>query len=182
MGLDPDADEGIEITNGEFSAGAGWDIRTWWSIAGGKALVNRLTAVENGLRQYNFPVVKGNEYTIAMLIDSLNFVDPVNKGVYMSCFGHNSPVYLNAGLKTFTFILETDSTTFALLTNSTDVGDQAQIDYVTLSSQGDYIGDVLGINWARARKKEYGIYAGNRRNQICASRFDKSNCLIGFDV
>ncbi|GAH29555.1 unnamed protein product, partial [marine sediment metagenome] len=51
------------------------------------------------------------------------------------------------------------------LTNSIAVGDQAQIDYVTINSNGDYIGNVLDINWARARKKEYFIFAGNRRNQ-----------------
>jgi len=181
MGLDPDDDEDVQITDGNPFLPPPWDIRTWWTIAGGKCTWNRLTAVENGCRQYNLDLQIGNVYKITMVLDSINMVNPA-KGVYWVCGSHTSPVYTVAGTYEKTFLIDNTLTSFAFLTNSLNVGDQGQIGSIILEQGSNYVRDILGINWSGPQKYEFYKIAANEYWQNCASRNGHDKCLVKFNT
>lgn len=182
MGFDVDADIDVVLINGNFSAPGGWDIRTWWSIAGGKAICNRLTAVENGLRQYNLDVVQGNVYRITFDLLVANFINEPAKGVTVNMFGQVIGPYNTVGVKTFDIFNDSTSKVFSFFTNSTDIGDYAEIDYVTIEPLGPYIEDPLGFNWPAPRFANFQTGINSEYWQMFASQNGGTNCLIGYDI
>jgi hypothetical protein len=182
MGLDPNADADIAFENGDFNAPAGWDIRTWWSIAGGKAILNRLTAVENSLRQYNMDIQQGNVYTIEFEILVANFIDEPAKGITLFLGGVTSGVYNTVGVHTWEVLVDSNNTTFTFSSNSIDIGDYAEIAYVGVQPEGDFLMDVLEIGIPYRPRKEVWNMGGGRMNQILASRNGNTNVLIAYDL
>lgn len=182
MGFDVDADVDVVLINGDFSSDVGWDVQTWWSIAGGKAILNRATGVENGLRQFGLDLVQGNVYRITFEILVANFINEPAKGITVNMMDQIIGPFNTIGVKTFDIFNISTAKLFSFASNSTDVGDYAEIDWVTIEPLGPYIVDPLGFDWRKPRFANFQTGIFSEYWQMLASQTDKTNCLISYDI
>ena len=181
MGLFMAGDGQINLLDGDFSVPGSWDVRQWWTIAGGKLSLDRLTAIDNSTRQFNRGWVKGNTYRFTVNIDSADFINEPIRGLRIGLGLLTSPIWNTPGPFVWDVIYDGVADVFFVTTNSTDIGDQAVIDSITVENLGFYVINTLEINYAPERRGEVVSGVLTDEYSLIASRRDATNCLISYN-
>lgn len=181
MLYDVDTDIDIAFINGDFSAPAGWDITGPWTIAGGKAILNRVGPVFDTLRQFNMPVLKGNVYRITFEVLVADFINEPAAGLLAGLGAFENPPISTVGIFQFDTQWIYEFPTFAFTTENLADGDYAEIDWVTIEALGPYVTYELDINWPKPRLTDFNTGILSEFWQHLSSVNGETSCLIGYD-
>lgn len=145
MLIDPSDDAGIEILNGDFSAGAAnWNLGNGWAIAGGKAVFTDVVA-PGELATDALSMVPQNTYTIQFDISGIVPAPPGTTSVILRLGNATSASFDTNGTKSVTLTWPEGPDTVRFEVATVNPGDTLSIDNVSITALGDYVSAVLEI-------------------------------------
>lgn len=182
MLLDPAEDEGIEILNGDFSAGAAnWNLVGGWTIHDGYAHY-QFPGIVAELAQPNLGMIPGNVYTIQFTITEYIPSPPPVPFLKVVLGLTESAPFDSVGLKTAILSVfdDTDQLTFEIF--GAQAGYSIKLDNVSITRHGDYFAYLLGLQTTSPKGISFGTAVGADMQHLITGWKDKTNVRILYNL
>lgn len=181
MGLDPNADADIEILNGDFADNSVWGFNVNWVWQPNVARFIWTGAGSRSVPQANIVNVPGNSYEISFTLSNRFFVTP-NDFVFCRLGGAQSSGFRREQRHTFVLTpYDYPNITINFDGPTSNVGNQCDIDDITITPLGDHITEILGFAVNGPHKKEVWTPVAADHMQLVAAYRDKSSCILLLD-
>ena len=134
-----------------IDAGDQWSAVFDWSIAGGQGIFSKILLDSTALLQINLDVTDDVTYIFEFEITAFNFLNAPAEGIMAGFIFQEVGPFIGIGIHQFEIKFTSDVKFIIIHDNSTNLGDSASINFVTLTQKQDHVISVLDIDYPPER-------------------------------